>query len=96
MSVLRVIAFAATIGLSALTVGFVTADRLAHSPPPARPKVPSLVLAANDPSVTGAIVQGPVRPDPAAAATRLQNGFDTERLNALMRGESLPGPAKGR
>lgn len=66
-------------------VGLVCADRLAH--PVA---VPVARIAVPEPSSTGSIVAAPK----AVAALKptvpsIPNGFDTERLNALMRGDPI-------
>ena len=88
MRTLRLLAVGASVAASTLVVGFVSADRLVHlaPAPAARPTQPEL-------SATGSI---PAEPGPVAApkpvAQRIPNGFDTERLNALMRGDPiLPG-----
>jgi len=99
LSILRILAFGATVALSTVTVCFVSADRLTHSgyrPASARP--PTLVQAQTqapvaEPAATGTIVQGEAAPAPPV---RQMAGFDTERLNALMRGESLPAPPRKR
>jgi len=95
LSILRILAFGTTVAFSTLAVCFVSADRLAHSGyRPAPPALPVIAAApAVEPAVTGTIVQGEPAPAPPA---RAMTGFDTERLNALMRGESLPAPARKR
>ncbi|CAO4175019.1 hypothetical protein [Methylorubrum populi] len=98
MSILRVIAFGTVTGLGTLTVTLVSADRLMH---PAVAAVPTPVIARvpaapvlPDPATTGTVTQGPAAPD--ASKGRMLTGFDTERLNALMRGETFPAPARKR
>ncbi|MBD8908786.1 hypothetical protein [Methylorubrum zatmanii] len=97
MSILRVIAFGTVTGLGTLTVALVSADRLMHpavaaasAPTIARVKAPVLP----DPVTTGTVTQGPAAPD--SSKGRMLTGFDTERLNALMRGETFPAPARKR
>ncbi|WP_430913513.1 hypothetical protein [Methylobacterium sp. sgz302541] len=67
-------------------VGLVSADRLSH---PGNLPVRRAALA--EPSATGSIAAAPkaaaVAAKPAAAA--IPNGFDTERLHALMRGDPI-------
>lgn len=89
MSILRVTALSATVALSTATVCFVCSDRLAH---PAYEQAPPMAtiarLAPIEPATTGTIMQGPAIP--VVVPTRTPSGFDTERLNALMRGETGP------
>ena len=97
MSILRVIAFGTVTGLGSLTVALVSADRLMHpavadAPAPTIARVKAPVLP--DPATTGTVTQGPDKAE--ASKTRMLTGFDTERLNALMRGESFPAPARKR
>jgi hypothetical protein len=71
--------------VSTAIVAFVSADRIAHLAPPA------VVRAAQaEPSATGSLPL-PVKaaPAPKAAVPSIPNGFDTERLNALMRGDPI-------
>ncbi|MDR7038992.1 MULTISPECIES: hypothetical protein [Methylobacterium] len=91
MRILRLLsvgtAFAACTGI----IGFACADRLAH---PLAAPAPILVRAVPpEPSATGSILPAPTpAPLPKAApkpAPRIPNGFDTERLNALMRGDPI-------
>ncbi|GJE29017.1 hypothetical protein [Methylobacterium organophilum] len=93
MGILRFIAFGATMGLSTLVVCFVSADRLAHSPSPAvaGAPVPRLAQAAA-PLPEATVTQTAEVRAPAKA----MGGFDTERLNALMRGEGLPAAGRKR
>jgi len=96
LSILRILAFGATVALSTVTVCFVSADRLTHSGyrPASAARPPALAQApVAEPAATGTIVQGEAAPAPPV---RQMAGFDTERLNALMRGESLPAPARRR
>lgn len=96
VSLLRVIGLCAVIGASTWTIGFVAADRLAQTRPAPEPTAyvakAAPVKAAPEPETTGTVTQGPA---PVDIKPRAMSGFDTERLNALMRGESLP-PAKKR
>lgn len=74
--------------VSTAVVAFVSADRLAHLAPAAPVRA-----AQAEPSATGSL-PAPVKAAPAAkpAAPGIPNGFDTERLHALMRGDPiLPG-----
>ncbi|MEH3120268.1 MAG: hypothetical protein PGN25_22475 [Methylorubrum populi] len=96
MSILRIIAFGTVTGLGTLSVVLVSADRIAHPalaaiPAPAvvRAKAP----ARPDPATTGTVTQGPAASE---AKGGMLTGFDTERLNALMRGETFPAPARKR
>lgn len=88
MRTLRLLALGASVAASTLVIGFVSADRLAHLAP-----APTARLPLPEPSATGSI---PAEPKPVAVpkpvAQKIPNGFDTERLNALMRGDPiLPG-----
>ena len=92
MRILRSLVGGFAVLAATATVALVSADRLAHLAPAA---VVRTVQA--EPSATGSL-PAPVE---AAAAKRLSakpaapaipNGFDTERLHALMRGDPiLPG-----
>lgn len=98
MSLLRATALSTTIALSTATVGLVCADRLAH-PAPGAAEIPAPARRAAlpgpvEPAAPGTIVQGPGTPAPGP--TRTPSGFDTERLNALMRGETLPAATRRR
>lgn len=88
MSLSRVIAFGTITGLGSLSVVFVAADRLAHPAIAATvpPVMARAVPALPEPTTTGTVTQGPAVERPKA---RAMTGFDTERLNALMRGETL-------
>ncbi len=92
MSILRTLVFGTITGLGTLSVVLVSADRLTH-PAFAAVPAPALVRAAPvlpEPTTTGTVTQGPAR---EAAKGGMLTGFDTERLNALMRGETVPAPA---
>lgn len=90
MRILRSLAVSGVFGISVLAVGFVCADRLAH--PPVAP-IPVMARAIQlGPSTTGAI-PGTPRVAPVAPLPKATDGFDTERLNALLRGDPLSGPA---
>lgn len=89
LRILRLLACGSIVGLSTLITGFVAVDRLNHLAPP-----PVVAVAAPEPSATGSIpVPQPVVPvAPPKVAPKIPSGFDTERLNALMRGDPiLPG-----
>lgn len=100
LSVLRVIAFATTIGLSAVAVAFVSADRLAQSAAvpvlirqvaaPAPIRQTSVPVA--EPTVTGTVTQDLEKPK--SLPVRTPNGFDSERLNALLRDATLSSPRR--
>ena len=101
MSVLRVFAFLATVGLSTTAVALVSADRLAQSviaPNLVRQSVavePTRRVARApvvEPTATGTVRQD--SEGPKAMPTRAPNGFDSERLNALLREASLATPRK--
>ena len=85
MRILRLLAAGISAGASVLVIGFVSADRLAHTAPS-----PVARVAVSEPSATGSIPvpQKPVPPLKPAPA-KIPNGFDTERLNALMRGDPI-------
>ncbi|MGH1575480.1 hypothetical protein ACRAWG_38760 [Methylobacterium sp. P31] len=88
MRILRSLFGAALVLMSTAAVVFVTADRLVHLAP-----VPVVRAAQAEPSATGSL-PAPVKaaPAPKPAAPSIPNGFDTERLHALMRGDPiLPG-----
>jgi hypothetical protein len=73
---------------STAVVALVSADRLSHLAP-----APTVRAARAEPSATGSL-PAPVKAAPATkpAAPNIPNGFDTERLHALMRGDPiLPG-----
>jgi hypothetical protein len=74
----------------------VSADRIAHQAVAAAP-APTIARAAPvlpDPVTTGTVTQGPAAPE--SGRERMLTGFDTERLNALMRGETFPAPSRKR
>lgn len=85
MRILRLLAAGVSVGASILVIGFVCADRLAHTVPK-----PVARITVPEPSATGSI---PAAPKPVAALkpapAKIPNGFDTERLNALMRGDPI-------
>ncbi len=91
MRILRFLAGASVAGLSTLTIGFVAADRLSHLAPP-----PVVAKATPEPSATGSIAVP--KPEASVAAVKappkIPNGFDTERLHALMRGDPILPPSK--
>lgn len=98
VSLSRILGLCGVIGLSTCTIVFVAADRLAQTwsapePAPVVAEAPPVAPAAPEPETTGTVTQGPAPPE---TKPRAMSGFDTERLNALMRGESLPLPAKKR
>ncbi|MGU3286649.1 MULTISPECIES: hypothetical protein [unclassified Methylobacterium] len=85
MRILRSLFGGVLVLVSTAIVAFVSADRIAHLAPPA------VVRAAQaEPSATGSLPL-PVKaaPAPKAAVPSIPNGFDTERLNALMRGDPI-------
>ena len=90
MSILRSIAFGGTIGLSTVVICFVAADRVAHTSFPAPPVMTIAQAPAPEPETTGTVMQSEDMADAKPAALA---GFDSERLNALMRGEMPPPPA---
>lgn len=95
MSILRVIAFGTVTALGTLSVVLVSADRLAH-PAVAAVPAPAIARAAPlpDPATTGTVTQGPDAGETIKKG--MLTGFDTERLNALMRGETAPASARRR
>ncbi len=94
MRILRSLVLAGTVGLSTLVTGFVAADRLAHTRFQAPPSMTIAQAPATEPQTTGTVVQ--TAEAPAGKPVRAMGGFDTERLNALMRGETLPAPPVAR
>ncbi|GJE55904.1 MULTISPECIES: hypothetical protein [Methylobacterium] len=94
MRILRSLVLAGTVGLSTLVTGFVAADRLAHTTFRAPPATTVAKAPATEPETTGTVVQ--TAEAPAAKPARAMGGFDTERLNALMRGEMPPAPTRKR
>ncbi|HEX8417741.1 MAG TPA: hypothetical protein VF641_09060 [Methylobacterium sp.] len=89
MRILRLLVVGGTLGLSVGAIAFTCADRLAH---PAPDPVPLMArLPPYEPTTTGSIAKPPVAPSPVVKA---MDGFDTERLNALMRGDPIAGPAR--
>lgn len=91
MRILRYLTGASVVGLSTLTIGFVAADRLSHLALP-----PVVAKPVPEPSATGSIaVPKPAVPVAAVKAPpKIPNGFDTERLNALMRGDPILPPSR--
>ncbi|MEE7446925.1 hypothetical protein MRF4_03320 [Methylobacterium radiotolerans] len=88
MRILRSLLGAVLVLVSTATVALVSADRLAHLAP-----APAVRAAQAEPSATGSIpAPAKAAPAPKPAAPGIPNGFDTERLHALMRGDPiLPG-----
>lgn len=93
VSLLRSLVVAGTVGLSTMVVCFVAADRLAHTTFRAPPSMTIAQAPAAEPETTGTVTQQAEMPE---AKARPMSGFDTERLNALMRGEMPPPPAPSR
>ncbi|GEO98121.1 hypothetical protein [Methylobacterium haplocladii] len=91
MRILRPLVLAGIVGLSSLVTGFVAVDRLAHTTFRAPPEMTIAKARTTDPETTGTVVQ--TAEAPAMKPARTIGGFDTERLNALMRGEMPPAPA---
>lgn len=82
MRILRPLAFGSVLSLSILAIGFTCADRLAHPVPepiPIMARLPPRAIIQ-----TAAVVTAP---PPKAPIPKAIDGFDTERLNALMRGD---------
>ncbi|PIU04239.1 MAG: hypothetical protein COT28_05550 [Methylobacterium sp. CG08_land_8_20_14_0_20_71_15] len=94
MRLVRLLGLCAVVGLSTGVIALVSADRLAHPPrAPAQAAAPVRPVPA-EPSATGSIPLPPkaAPAKPVAAKPAIPNGFDTERLHALMRGDPiLPG-----
>ncbi|WP_375410416.1 hypothetical protein [uncultured Methylobacterium sp.] len=93
MRILRSLAVCGVFGVNILAIGFVCADRMAHPPAAAIP----VMARANQlaPSTTGSIAGTPRMATPIVAPPpKATDGFDTERLNALLRGDPLSGPAR--
>ncbi|MGU3537665.1 hypothetical protein [Methylobacterium sp. A54F] len=102
MRILRPLLLGATIGAGTLVIGFVSVDRLTQAVPerprPARPAPEPSATGSIAPAPGLGPEARPGKADPKvdskaekAAAKRAQipNGFDTERLNALMRGDPI-------
>ena len=85
MRILRSLLGGVLVLASTAVVVFVSADRLAHLAP-----VPTVRSAQAEPSATGSL-PAPMKaaPAPKPAAPGIPNGFDTERLHALMRGDPI-------
>ncbi|MBB3902926.1 hypothetical protein [Methylobacterium brachythecii] len=94
MGILRPLVLAGITGVSTLVIGFVAADRLAHTRFQAPPSLTIAQAPLPEPATTGTIVQNAEAPE--TKPVRAMSGFDTERLNALMRGEMPPAPAAPR
>lgn len=84
MRTLRLLVGGSVVLLSTAVVAFVSADRLAHLAPPKVVRV-----AQAEPSATGSIPAPPTAAVAKPAAPAIPNGFDTERLHALMRGDPI-------
>jgi len=87
--ILRSLTVAGLFGISLTIIGFTCVDRLGHpvvAPPPPVPTMARPVVA--EPIATGALAEAPAPMKSAKAARpKAVEGFDTERLNALMRGD---------
>jgi hypothetical protein len=94
MGILRPLVLAGIVGASTLVIGFVAADRLSHTRFQAPPTLTIAKAPVAEPETTGTVTQTAEAPE--AKPARAMSGFDTERLNALMRGETLPAPAPAR
>lgn len=89
MRTLRLLAVGSVFAVSLLTIGLVCVDRLAH---PAPVRLPAMVQAPlRDPAATGSLAPAAA---PVAVKPKATDGFDTERLNALMRGDPIAGPPR--
>jgi hypothetical protein len=85
--ILRLLLGGIIVAASTVIVVFVCADRLAHLAPP---RTPVRTVSA-EPSATGSIpvpMPAPVLA-PKKAAPAIPNGYDTERLRALMQGDPI-------
>ncbi|GEP11493.1 hypothetical protein [Methylobacterium gnaphalii] len=91
LGILRSLVLAGIVGASTLVIGFVAADRLSHTRFQAPPTLTIAKAPVIDPEITGTVIQTAEAPE--AKPARAMSGFDTERLNALMRGEMPPPPA---
>ncbi|WP_336489958.1 hypothetical protein [Methylobacterium nigriterrae] len=91
MRILRLLAVGAVVVACTGIVGFTCADRLTHLQ--AAPAARIVRAPAPEPSATGSILPEAKVAEKAAApkpaAPKIPNGFDTERLNALMRGDPI-------
>lgn len=87
MRILRPLFGGLIVTASTAIVAFVSADRLAHLAPPA----PVARAATFEPSATGSIPAPLPVPAPVAkkAAPAIPNGYDTERLRALIQGDPI-------
>ncbi|MCJ2013267.1 hypothetical protein [Methylobacterium sp. J-076] len=87
MRILRPLVGGFVVTLSTAIVVFVSADRLSHLAPPA-PVARAVVF---EPSATGSIPAPQAAPAPVMkkAAPAIPNGYDTERLRALMQGDPI-------
>jgi len=94
--ILRSLTVAGLFGISLTIIGFTCVDRLGHPARVAAPVPAPAAPALADPAATGslapaspivaALAEAPA-PAKAKAARKAVEGFDTERLNALMRGD---------
>lgn len=87
LRIVRLLGFGGFVAACSGIVGLVCADRLAH--PGALPLPRAAVAAVPEPSATGSIPTPPKAALPKPAPPAIPNGFDTERLHALMRGDPL-------
>ena len=93
MRILRSLLVAGLFGVSLTIIGFTCVDRLDH--PAATPMTALARPVMAEPLATGSIATSAVSPAPEApapvkaakVARKAMEGFDTERLNALMRGD---------
>ncbi len=87
MRILRPLLGGVVVTASTTIVVFVCADRLTHLAPPA----PVSRVVAAEPSATGSIPAPLPAPKAIAkkAAPAIPNGYDTERLRALMAGDPI-------
>lgn len=85
MRILRSLVGGFAVLASTAVVALVSADRLAHLAP-----APLVRTVQAEPSATGSIPAPAAKAVPVkAAAPGIPNGFDTERLHALMRGDPI-------
>ena len=85
MRILRSLVGGFAVLASTAVVALVSADRLAHLAP-----APVVRVAPVEPSATGSIPAPVAKAAPVKAAVpAIPNGFDTERLHALMRGDPI-------
>lgn len=92
LRILRLLVVGGTLGLSVGAIAFTCADRLAH---PAPDPVPLMArFPPFEPTTTGSIAKLAIAPPPPVV--KATDGFDTERLNALLRGDPIAGPTRKR